>query len=323
MGIEKKTILITGSSGYLGSYLIDALAQLSWVKNIYGLDVIAPKRKVDRFQYYHVDITDYKAVIDKVVALKPDIAIHLAFIVNPLHDEKMMRRINVDGTQYFLDAVEKANVAQVMVASSGTAYGAWADNPVPLREIDPIRPHKDFAYAKDKAEVERLCEQFIKTHSNVVFSVIRPTVVCGKGVNNYLSDLLLMPVVPKIIGYNPGIQMVHEDDVVGAIIKIIETGAEGSFNIAPGDYLKISEVIKVVGCYKLPVPYFLARFVVTLAWGIRLKSQKFPPGFIDYMRFPWVIDNSRLVNELGYQFQYNTEQALTVLLERKNAPGDR
>ena len=312
-----KTILITGSSGYLGSCLIEVLTNLPWVKNIHGMDVAPPRNKHELFKFSQLDITHAESVSDEMLKIKPDIAIHLAFIVNPIHDEKLMHRINVDGTRYFLDAAEKAVVPKIMVASSGTAYGAWPDNPVPLYESDPIRPHKDFAYARDKAEVESLCDIFCKKNPDVIFSVIRPTVVFGKNVDNYLSDLLLMPIVPKVLGANPYIQLVHEEDVMGSIIRILESDARGGFNIAPADALKLNDIIKKTRSLKLAAPYFLARLAVKVAWNLRLKFQSYPPGFIDYMRFPWVLDNGRLTDELGYEFKFSTEETLSVLLQQK------
>ena len=95
-----------------------------------------------------------------------------------------MHRINVGGTRSVLEAASQAGTPQVLVASSGTAYGAWPDNPVPLKEDHPIRPHPHFCYANDKSQVEFLCRDFMKNHPDIITGIIRPCVVYGRLVNN-------------------------------------------------------------------------------------------------------------------------------------------
>ena len=64
---------------------------------------------------------------------------HLAFILNPSHDEELMYDVDVNGTHNVLEAAAEAGIGQVLVTSSTVAYGAFPDNPVPLTEDDPVR----------------------------------------------------------------------------------------------------------------------------------------------------------------------------------------
>ncbi len=63
--------------------------------------------------------------------------IHLAFIVNPIHDEDKMGRINLQGALNFLEAARRCAPERVLVSSYANVYGAWPDNPVPLPEEVP------------------------------------------------------------------------------------------------------------------------------------------------------------------------------------------
>ena len=69
-----------------------------------------------------------------------------------------MYDIDVNGTQAVLRAAADAGTQQVLVTSSATAYGAFADNPRPIAEDWPVRGQPDFSYARDKAEADRLCQ---------------------------------------------------------------------------------------------------------------------------------------------------------------------
>ena len=110
---------------------------------------------------------------------RPDALVHLAFVVNPMHDEQAMYEIDVGGTQNVLEAASTAGTGQLLVTSSATAYGAFPDNPVPLTEDHPVRGVSDFEYARDKAEADRLCQLWACRHPDRVMTIVRPCIVFG------------------------------------------------------------------------------------------------------------------------------------------------
>ena len=312
-----KKVLVTGVSGYFGGVLVRELEHRDWCVRVDGCDLRPPLSKLDKVHFTQLDITS-PDLSDWVEGCNPDILIHLAFIVDPIHDEARMREINVGGTRAVLAAAERAQVPQVLVASSGTAYGAWPDNPVPLRESDPIRPHPEFQYAREKGELESHYQQFMDEHPDVAFSVIRPCVVYGPQVKNYLSALLTdLPVVVRLRGYDPPLQFVHEEDVARAILIILEKEARGAFNIAPSDTLKVSELMRLPGKRVIALPERLVTALAGFLWRHRLPGFGAPPSLIDFMRYPWVLDNSRLCEELGFEFRYSSRETVEVMLRSK------
>lgn len=312
-----KKVLITGVSGYIGGALCRVLEHTAWCARVDGCDIRAPLDKLDKVHYRELDIND-PDLAGWVADCAPDVVLHLAFVLNPMHDEARMRRINVGGTRAVLQAAAAAGTRQVMVASSGTAYGAWPDNPVPLRETDPIRPHPGFQYAREKAEVETICADFMEAHPEVVFSIIRPCVLYGPNVHNYLSRLLTgMPTVVGLAGYDPDLQFVHEDDVSRAIVAILEQEARGAFNIAPPDTLTMEETLGMTGKRVVRLPEWVLAPLADLLWRFRINVLGAPASFLDFMRYPWVLDPGRLMEELGFEFRYTSREALTVMLRSK------
>jgi nucleoside-diphosphate-sugar epimerase len=74
-------------------------------------------------------VRDRASVFRLLERERPDALVHLAFVVNPMHDEQAMYEIDVGGTQNVLDAASTAGTGQLLVTSSATAYGAFPDTP--------------------------------------------------------------------------------------------------------------------------------------------------------------------------------------------------
>jgi len=311
-----RKVFITGVSGYLGTNLSRELERREWCEKIYGMDLRPPLYKLDKLEFRRMDIND-QGLVEWVKQVKPDIFIHLAYVLQEMHDVELMHRVNFEGSKNALKAAEAGGVSQVLVASSGTAYGAWPDNPAALKEDAPLRANPGFHYAVDKARIEGLCREFSEKNPAVVMSIIRPCVVYGPLVNNYISDLLVSPVIIAPRGYDPPLQFIHEDDVIGAIIHILEKRSGGSINLAPEDTITMREIIELSRKPALFLPDWLVTPVVALQWALRIPWLNFSTAFLDYIRRPWVLDSAKLRNQIGYKFRYSSRETVEIMLRAK------
>src|SRR3954451_9611678 len=222
--------LITGGSGYIGSRLVSRLSDRDDVEGILICDVRPPQVYRPGVAYRSVDVRDAAAVRAAVDDERPDAVVHLAFVLNPIHDEALTYEIDVGGTHNVLEACSVAGVGQVLVTSSSTAYGAFPDNPVPLTEEHPVRGVAGFEYARDKAESDRLCQLWGLRHPDRVMTIVRPCIVFGPSVDNYIVRLWTKKPFQADFGLpDPGIQFVHEDDVVAALVELLERRLPGAF----------------------------------------------------------------------------------------------
>ena len=176
--------LITGGSGYIGSRLTDLLIQHE-DNEVVNLDIRAPAVPRSRTRFVHMDIRD-RGIAALIAQERPDALVHLAFVLNPIRDEHTMYDIDVNGTANVLDAAAAAGVPHLLVASSTTAYGAWPDNPVPIPEEHPVRGLPAYEYARDKTEIDRLCQLWAAQHPDSTMTIVRPTIVFGPNVDNYI-----------------------------------------------------------------------------------------------------------------------------------------
>ena len=144
-------ILITGASGMIGRVLVQSLVG----HEVIATDLAPAKDLPRNVSFEKLDVTGADAA--RVIAQhRPDVIVHLASIVTP--PKRMLREtayeVDVTGTQNVLNAALENGVRRLIVTSSGAAYGYHADNPVPLRETDPLRGNAAFPYAYHKRLVE-------------------------------------------------------------------------------------------------------------------------------------------------------------------------
>ena len=123
------------------------------------------------------------------------------------------------------------------MTSSATAYGAFPDNPKPIAEDWPVRGAPDFSYAKHKADSDRICQLWALQNPDAVMTIVRPSIVFGPSVDNYIVRAFENnPFIPILDGVDEEFQLVHEDDVVTALIALLDGKHAGAFNLA-GDGL--------------------------------------------------------------------------------------
>jgi len=141
-------ILVTGSSGQLGSYIAEALAREHQVT---GLDLVDPKRRVKRTEHVRGDMGDYRLAMK--LCRGKDAVIHAAAQVSvdrSVSDPVMDARENILGTVNMLEAATKSMVGQFIYVSSAAVFG----NPVkvPIAEDHPTKPLSPYGVSKLAAE---------------------------------------------------------------------------------------------------------------------------------------------------------------------------
>ncbi|MCA9066249.1 MAG: NAD-dependent epimerase/dehydratase family protein [Planctomycetaceae bacterium] len=306
-------IVVTGSSGFYGRAVIDAIRRWWPEAGVLGLDVVDNSASPpDEFLKSDVTSAD---VVQQITSFQPDTVIHLAFVVNPIRNDSRMHEINVGGTKNVMKAVAECRPQRFLVSSSATAYGAWPDNQVPASEDHPLRARTEYRYANDKVLVESLLEDFRRDHPDIAVSWTRPCMIYGPGLSNYLTNFIISgPLIALPGGNDTEMQFVHLEDVANATLTILQANATGPFNVAPPDWFTLRDLAKMSGrrCVSIPLGACLA--FTTIWWKLRLPLFHFPSGLWYFIRYPWVIAPDRLSNELQYRFQRTSHEVIRMLL---------
>jgi UDP-glucose 4-epimerase len=305
--------VITGGSGYIGSRLVDLLERREDTEKIVICDVAPPKGYRPHTEFEKVDVRDREAVRAVLDRVRPDVLVHLAFILNPSHDEEFAYNVDVNGTHNVLEAASAAGTRQVLVTTSGVAYGAFADNSVPLTEDDPVRGVAGFSYARDKTESDRLCQLWALNHPDRLMTIVRPCIVFGPNVDNYLVRLWTkQPFAVDVGTIDSDIQFVHEDDVVEAITALLLGRHAGAYNVAGDGLMTNRECAELIETKIRKMPLGLYRRLARVMW--KLHQSEVPPGGIEFAVHSWLLSNEKLKRTTGWSPRYSSRETFEITM---------
>lgn len=307
------TIAITGAGGVIGRRLVAALAAADGVDRVVALDVEAPAGldagDVD-LVVRRVDVRD-RAELAAAFA-GADVVVHLAAQLDPLRDEARMRSINVEGTRNVVEVAHAQGVRHLVHVSSASVYGAHADNPLPLDEDRPLRPNRPFSYAEQKAEADAWVTDWAAAHPDTAVTVLRPAIVAGHGIENFVTRQLDALRLTVVGGHRPPLQFVHVDDVASAIVHVVTHRIAGVHNVSAEGWLSFDEVVAITGRRLLTVPEEVAFTLADRLWRAGLAEA--PSGQVPYLMHPWVVSVDRLT-ATGWSPRHSNRDALAALFE--------
>ncbi len=309
-----KRVLIIGSSGYIGSRTVELLSERGF--DVYGVDVRKPGSELPYADFMQGSVSD-RAVMEQAFNMaKPDVAVNLAFVVDVTHDVKREEEVALGGGRIFLEMCEKFDVPRVIYVTSVASYGAHDDNDLPLHEISPLRGVKGYSYSRLKELADKMVQEFMVGHVDAQTVILRPCLVVGPHTDNHFFDILKWPIVPQVWdakGFrNPPFQFIHEDDMAGCLVAAVEKSVSGIFNVAAKDTLLFSELVRRAGKKKLPIPSFLLYPSAFFLWHLRITAS--PPAQLNFIRYPWIMDASKMENEL-YVPKKSSEEAFEEFID--------
>ncbi|TGM69338.1 NAD-dependent epimerase/dehydratase family protein [Leptospira levettii] len=317
-------VLVTGGAGYIGSTLIQHLLNTYPNWQILATDIkpMSNSPVSTQFEFQILDISDRNSVVDLIQDWKPNSIVHLASILNPPPgmSEETQWKIDVQGTKNVLDGAAYARTEQVIITSSGAAYGYHKENKEWIEETDPIRGHSAFVYSKHKREVEELLTEYRSIFPQLKQLILRPGTILGKTVNNLITDMFQKPFVMGILGHKSPFVFIWDEDVIQIITKGIAEKKEGKFNLAGDGALSLKVISKMIRKPYVPIPAFLLQ---SLLWVLRkLRLTQYGPDQIDFLRYRPVLSNTKLKTVFGYIPKYNSKETFFMYLKAKGVPYD-
>ena len=322
-------IVVTGATGNVGTSVLRALAGDDAVTSILGLARRRPTAAFAKTEFVAADVARDKLVPHFRGA---DCVIHLAWLIQPSHDQKELRRTNVDGSQRVLDAVAAAEVPRLVVASSVGAYSPRSDDR-PVDESWPCEGIPASWYSRHKAELERRLDRLQARHRDLAVVRLRPAITTKRESASEQRRLFAGPLLPRPIlrpGWIPfvpdvpglSLQLVHADDVGDAYRRVATSTVVGAFNIAADPVLDPAGIARALGTRTLKVPERLLRVAARATWLARLQPTS--PDWLDLALGAPALDSSRARTELGWSPAHGPDETLREVVEgiRAGAGGE-
>jgi UDP-glucose 4-epimerase len=194
--------------------------------------------------------------------------------------------------------------------SSTAVYGARPSNSAFLSEDNPLLGSRENGYARDLVEIEAFCNGYSRQYPHVSLTTLRYPNIIGPSVDTPMTRFLSEPLAPVLLGFDPMMQLIHEEDVSQSIVHCMENDNPGVFNVAAEGVLPLSKLLALSGKIPLPMLHFLAYWGKDLLGAGGLRLTRYIPFDLDYIRYPWVADLTRMRDILGYQPVYASEEAL-------------
>ena len=283
----RRRILITGAAGYIGSQVARRLSQ---DHHVVGVDIRADDSA--DFPFYEMDIRNPD--LGRLLS-EHDIqqVVHLAAVLDDSGDRARDFDIDVNGTRNVLDACVAAGVEQLVVTSSGAAYGYHPDNPAWLDEDDALRGNPEFPYSDHNRQVETLLAEYRQPHPALKQLVLRPGTVLGANTRNLITRLFEKPRLVAVAGSPSPFVFIWDQDVVAIIQKGVLEGKAGRYNLAGDGALSIHELGRLLDKPVVSVPAGLIRAALWI--GNRLGLTNYTPAQVNFLRYRPVLDNRRLL----------------------------
>jgi len=296
-----RVVAVTGACTYLGEELLRRLEEDPRYGRVLALDVRPPHHTGGKVEFVQLDLT--QPTVDSELATlleraRVDTFVHGAFLSHPTHAAEWAHELEDVGTMHVLNACAAVEPRRFILVSTTLVYGAHPKNPNFLTEDAELRGHRDSRFVNDKVRAERQVQRFAKEHPKVAVCSLRFAPILGPTVSNLYTRFFARPVAPVMMGHDPLMQFVHEQDAAYALLRAVDSDARGVFNIVGKGVLPYTTVLALLGRVPVPMPQLVARQLTKVLWATQLVGS--PPSFLDFLLYLCVADGSRARRELEF-----------------------
>lgn len=320
-------ILITGASGFIGSFIVsEALRR--------GMNVWAAVRRTSsrkyltdpRINFVELNLDSREEMVRQMAGLRFDAVVHAAGATKCLHADDFFR-INTEGTRNLVNALRDMEMPlrRFVYVSSLSIYG-------PVRETQPYEeiresdtPQPNTAYGRSKLE----SEHFLDSLTDFPCVTLRPTGVYGPRERDYfLMAKSIKGHTDFSVGYKPqDLTFVYVEDVVQAVFLAIERGRNGrKYFLSDGQVYSSRTFSDLIHSelgrpwlLRIKAPIWVLRVVTFFGEYIGRMTGKISALNNDKYNIMrqrnWRCDIRPAMDELGYRPQYDLKRGVKLTVK--------
>jgi UDP-glucose 4-epimerase len=296
MADSERVVLITGIAGGLARMVGAELNDRGY--QIVGVDYRRPDRNLGYEAVVYQANYNKTRIADIFRRHKPSIVLHLGRVGNL--KERMGKRfdLNVIGSGKLMELCVEHAARRLVVLSTFHIYGAHPHNHTPIYEDEPLRAGLQFPQIADAIQLDNLALTWIWRHPEVKTALLRPCNVVGPKIHNAMSHFLRQKVIPTMIGFNPMVQFLHEDDLIAAIVAAAVSEGIGVFNVAGRSPVPWKVAIGWTSAMQIPIPTMVASFYLK---ALRAIATAVPSYMVNFFKYPCVISDAKFRETFGWE----------------------
>lgn len=308
--VSHSVILLTGSTGFVGSALLVHLKKLPEFRVVAAVRSAVSPASDDVVVVGNIDgTTDYSSALSGV-----NVVVHAAALAHIMRDEAAdplaeFRKVNVEGTLNLAKQAVAAGVKRFIYISSIKVNGESTTRLPAFTDADTAAPEDSYGVSKHEAE-EGL--RLLAQEAGIDVVIIRPPLVYGPGVKaNFLSLVKLSATkLPLPFGsVNNKRSMVYVGNLVDLIVRCIDhpSAANETFLLSDGDDVSLRSLLTGIRSAMgrsprlVPVPVGLFK----LAGALTGKR-----GVVDRLVGDLQVDSSKARSLLSWVPPYTVEQGI-------------
>lgn len=324
--MSTKKILITGASGFIGSFLVEKALERGYrtwagVRKSSSREYLQDKR----IQFIDLDFNNKQRLIAQLLEFKEkhgrlEYIIHNAGVTKCLNPDDF-NRVNFQNTANFIDALKEAGTVpeKFVLMSSLSAFGLGDEiNYTPLRITDTPNPNTAYGISKLKAE------RYLQATKDFPYLILRPTGVYGPREKDYFLMIKTIKAGLDVgAGFKPQhLTFIYVKDLTEAIFLGLESQVKNkAYFVADGnvytdkEYTQlVKEAINKKHVLSLKVPLWLLKGISVIAEDISKLTKK--PSTLNRDKYKimkqrnWECDITPLIYDLGFNPQYNLRRGL-------------
>lgn len=311
-----KKILITGVSGFAGSYLAHELVK-SEDNEVFGTYLFEKSKEAlsdisFKINLVNLDLMDFKSVTNTIEKIRPDQIYHLAALTSPTQsfkDPSVVMVNNISSELNLLEAIKNAQLkTRIMIVSSAEVYGKVDSKDLPIDEDTPLQPANPYA-------VSKLTQDFMGLQYHIAYGLdivrVRPFNHIGPGQTEHFATSAFSKKIAEIEkGIREPILTVgnldakrdftNVKDMIRAYILLMEKGKSGDvYNIGSGVSYKMSEILNTL------LSFSSSKIKIEIDKNLLRPSDN--PELL--------CDNRKFVNLTGWKPEIDIETTLKEILE--------
>ncbi len=312
---KDKRILVTGATGFVGSYICRALLNEGYT-NVHALKRTNSSLELlgtdaSRISWHECDVLDMLG-IDEIVSAGYAAIIHAAAIVSfaPKDDDDMIEA-NMKGTRYLVDSALKYGVQRFIHISSVSALGKSKSGNI----IDEEAEWQDSKYNSPYSISKKAAEMEVwRGHAEgLSVGILNPSIVLGAGNWTKSSVKIFGNMIRGQKLYPPGSNgFVDVRDVARASVLLLSNGIHGKRFVLNGANLSFKSLMeKIADVYQVTPPkYKIRQWMIPISWRLMGLYALLSRRVTVYNKYSvissskhWKYDNAQSVKELGISYR--------------------